>query len=91
MEDIKIPSPSTILDSPDTIQSARGKPASPPKRAKQIGTAVQKPKQTKSRNGTILLDGISYVDSAPGPIYLLRLLTRSTRIAQVASPAKRSD
>ncbi|KAJ5203782.1 uncharacterized protein N7498_004661 [Penicillium cinerascens] len=57
MEDIKIPSPSTILDSPDTIPSARGKPASPPKRAKQIGTAVQKPKQTKSRNGTILLDG----------------------------------
>lgn len=57
MEDIKIPSPSTILDSPDTAQaSARGKPkaASPPKRAKQIATVVQKPKQTKSRNGTIV-------------------------------------
>jgi hypothetical protein len=58
MENIKIPSPSTILDSPDTIPSARGKPASPPKRAKRVGTAVQKPKQTKSRNGTILLDSI---------------------------------
>lgn len=57
MEDIKIPSPSTILDSPDTVPaSARGKPkaASPPKRAKQIATVTQKPKQTKSRNGTIV-------------------------------------
>ncbi|KAJ5298295.1 uncharacterized protein N7443_006415 [Penicillium atrosanguineum] len=53
MENIKIPAPSTILDSSDTISSARGKPASPPKRAKQIGTAVQRPKQTKSRNGCI--------------------------------------
>ncbi|OQD75740.1 hypothetical protein PENDEC_c006G00782 [Penicillium decumbens] len=52
MENIKNPS-STTLDSPDTIPSARGKPASPPKRAKRIGTAVQKPKQTKSRNGCI--------------------------------------
>jgi hypothetical protein len=90
MENIKIPSPSTILDSPDIIPAARGKPASPPKRAKQIGTAAQKPKQTKSRNGTILLASISIVDSAPGPIYVRRLLTRSIRIAQVASPARRS-
>ncbi|KAJ6113372.1 Protein of unknown function DUF3468 [Penicillium sp. IBT 18751x] len=53
MENIKIPSPSTILDSSDTIPFTRGKPASPPKRAKQIGSAAQKPKQTKSRNGCI--------------------------------------
>ncbi|KAJ5110060.1 hypothetical protein N7532_002705 [Penicillium argentinense] len=46
MENIKIPSASTILDSPDT---PAGKPASPQK-AKQT---AQKPKQTKSRNGCI--------------------------------------
>ncbi|KAJ5973269.1 hypothetical protein N7481_010479 [Penicillium waksmanii] len=46
METIKIPSPSTILDSPDT---PAGKPASP-RKAKQ---STQKPKQTKSRNGCI--------------------------------------
>jgi hypothetical protein len=48
MEKIKSPSPSTILDSPDI---PAGKPASPQK-AKQTS---QKPKQTKSRNGTISL------------------------------------
>ncbi|KAJ5595460.1 uncharacterized protein N7459_001668 [Penicillium hispanicum] len=54
METIKIPSPSTILDSADSPPAAaRGKPASPPKRTKQIATATQKPKQTKSRNGCI--------------------------------------
>ncbi|KAJ5166237.1 uncharacterized protein N7482_005018 [Penicillium canariense] len=54
METIKIPSPSTILHSPDTLPaSARGKPASPPRKAKRIATASQKPKQTKSRNGCI--------------------------------------
>ncbi|OQE17917.1 hypothetical protein PENSTE_c019G08371 [Penicillium steckii] len=46
METIKIPSPSTILDSPDI---PAGKPASP-RKAKQ---STQKPKQTKSRNGCI--------------------------------------
>ncbi|KAJ5179315.1 hypothetical protein N7492_002525 [Penicillium capsulatum] len=51
MANIKIPSPSSILDSPNTAPvAARGKPASPPKRTKQIAT---KPKQTKSRNGCI--------------------------------------
>lgn len=55
MEKIRIPSPSKILDLPNTpAATARGKSASPPKRAKQIATATQKPKQTKSRNGTIL-------------------------------------
>ncbi|CEJ59658.1 hypothetical protein PMG11_08273 [Penicillium brasilianum] len=54
MDTIKIPSPSTILDSPDPLPvSTRGKPASPPKRTKQITTASNKPKQTKSRNGCI--------------------------------------
>lgn len=54
MDTIKIPSPSTILDSSDPLPvSKRAKPASPPKRSKQIASASPKPKQTKSRNGTI--------------------------------------
>ncbi|KAJ5698989.1 hypothetical protein N7462_000994 [Penicillium macrosclerotiorum] len=53
MEKIKIPSPSTILDSPDPRPAARGKSTSPPKKVKQIASATQKPKQTKSRNGCI--------------------------------------
>lgn len=56
MANIKIPSPSTILDSLNTAPaSARGKATSPPKRAKQIDTA--KPKQTKSRNGKMDTNG----------------------------------
>ncbi|KAJ5632732.1 hypothetical protein N7490_009071 [Penicillium lividum] len=53
MENIKIPSPSTILDSPDTAPaSGRGKPASSPQ-TKRIPKSTQKPRQTKSRNGCI--------------------------------------
>ncbi|KAJ6088573.1 hypothetical protein N7486_009834 [Penicillium sp. IBT 16267x] len=53
METIKIPSPSSILDSPDpTPASGRGKPVSSSK-AKQIPKSTQKPRQTKSRNGCI--------------------------------------
>lgn len=47
METIKIPSPSTILDSTEPAPgSTRGKPTKPAPRF------TQKPKQTKSRNGT---------------------------------------
>ncbi|KAF3399912.1 hypothetical protein F1880_008129 [Penicillium rolfsii] len=54
MDTIKVPSPSTSLDSPDPLPvSTRAKPASPPKRSKQIASASHKPKQTKSRNGCI--------------------------------------
>ncbi|KAJ5557092.1 hypothetical protein N7494_001007 [Penicillium frequentans] len=53
METIKIPSPSTFLDSPDpTPASGRGKAAASSK-AKQIPKSTQKPRQTKSRNGCI--------------------------------------
>ncbi|KAJ5657507.1 uncharacterized protein N7484_001156 [Penicillium longicatenatum] len=52
METIKIPSPSTILDSPDPAPaSGRGKPVSP--KTKRIPKSTQKPRQTKSRNGCI--------------------------------------
>lgn len=50
METIKIPSPSTILDSTEPAPGpTRGKPTKPAPRF------TQKPKQTKSRNGTSYL------------------------------------
>ncbi|KAJ5640749.1 hypothetical protein N7528_000374 [Penicillium herquei] len=50
MATIKIPSPSTILDSTDpTPESTRGKPTS----FRKAKVTTQKPKQTKSRNGCI--------------------------------------
>ncbi|KAJ5732459.1 hypothetical protein N7493_003940 [Penicillium malachiteum] len=50
MATIKIPSPSTILDSTDPApESTRGKPTS----FRKAKVTTQKPKQTKSRNGCI--------------------------------------
>ena len=48
MDYIKIPSPSTILDSPKTLSASVRKPVS---RSTVAPATIQRPKQTKSRNG----------------------------------------
>lgn len=69
MENIKIPSPSTILNSPDTGPAAApGKYASPQRRAKRSNTA--KPKQTKSRNGMILKSTLAVFAAFAAPCRL---------------------
>ncbi|PLB49267.1 putative C6 finger domain protein, partial [Aspergillus steynii IBT 23096] len=60
MEEIKIPSPSAILDIPPAVSSAGAHPKASPPSAKRTATfgpntspVTNKPKQSKSRNGCI--------------------------------------